>query len=192
MNTDPFVPVREVFTGATHFTEEQWSVVRDAFKVRRLDKKEYLLQPGSATDALYFVSSGCVRVFKLEEDKEITTQFGIRGSCVSDLPGYLAHQPATHYIQALEPTVILQIHRNTLNRLFDEVPPVERFFRIKFEKAHGDLQQRHLENISLTAKQRYDQFRQNYKEIEQRVPQYMIASYLGITREFLSFLRKTS
>jgi hypothetical protein len=71
------------------------------------------------------------------------------------------------------------------------VPPLERFFRIKFQNALTVMQERHLTSISQNAGERYEQFRMQYREIEQRVPQYMIASYLGITKEFLSYLRKT-
>ncbi len=188
---DIFSPVHKVLTDYAEFSENQLKQIRDAFKVNYLKKKEYLLQPGSNADSLYFVSSGCVRVFKNEFDREIIMQFGIKGSCVSDLKGYLGRKPSEQYIQAIEPSVVLQIHRNNLEKLFDEIPPLERFFRIKFQNAHSELQERHLVNLSMNAKERYEQFRMRFKDLEQRIPQYMVASYLGITKEFLSYIRRS-
>jgi CRP/FNR family transcriptional regulator, anaerobic regulatory protein len=190
MKLNPFEPLIDNITGIVNFTDDQLDTVKKAFKLKVLGKKEYLLRPGSVSNHLYFVSSGCLRVYSLEDTREIITQFGIKGWCVNDLSSYLTKKPATQFIQAVEPSVVLQIHRDSLETLYDEVPPIERFFRIKFQNAQTVLQQRQLNSISQTALERYEQFRTQYRDIEQRVPQYMVASYLGITKEFLSFLRK--
>ena len=190
MDLDYYAPVLKVLTDHTSFTIGQLSKIKESFKIVRLHKKEYLLQPGSKADSLYFVASGCVRVFKIESDREVIIQFGVKGSCVSDLQGYLGKRPSEQFIQAIEPSVVLQIHKHRLESLFDEIPPLERFFRIKFENAHSELQERHLVNLSRNARERYEQFRNKYKDLEQRIPQYMIASYLGITKEFLSYIRR--
>jgi CRP/FNR family transcriptional regulator, anaerobic regulatory protein len=190
MKLNPFEPLIDNITGIVNFTDNQLDTVKKAFKLKELSKKEYLLRPGSVSNHLYFVSSGCLRVYSLEDTREIITQFGIKGWCVNDLSSYLTKKPATQFIQAVEPSVVLQIHRDSLEKLYDEVPPIERFFRIKFQNAHTVLQKRQLNSISQTALERYEQFRTQYRDIEQRVPQYMVASYLGITKEFLSFLRK--
>jgi CRP-like cAMP-binding protein len=172
-------------------TEDQLDILISVFKIKRLRKRENLLRPGSISNHLNFVSSGCLRVYTLEGDREIISQFGIKGWCVNDMVSFLGKKPATQFIEAIEPSVILQVHRDSLEKLYGTVPPMERFFRLKFQDALAVLQQRHLKTISLTARERYEQFRNQYREIEQRVPQYMIASYLGITKEFLSYLRKT-
>lgn len=190
MELDLFAPLVHNITSVVTFTNEQLKAIKGAFEVRHLKKKEYLLCPGTVSNQLYFVSSGCLRVYTLNDSREIITQFGIKGWCVNDLISYVSKKPATQFIQAIEPSAILQIHRNSLQKLYNEVPAFERFIRIKFENAHAVLQERHLKSISLSAKERYDQFRSQYPDLEQRVPQYMIASYLGITKEFLSYLRK--
>ena len=192
MDTDYYAPVMKVLTDNTSFTEAQLSKIRDSFKMIRLRKKEYLLRPGTKADSLYFVASGCVRVFRIALDREVIIQFGVKGSCVSDLQAYLGKKASEQFIQAIEPSVVLQIHRQQLESLFDEIPPLERFFRIKFENAHSELQERHLANLSRNARERYEQFRDKFKDLEQRVPQYMIASYLGITKEFLSYIRRSN
>ncbi|WP_420386449.1 Crp/Fnr family transcriptional regulator [Roseivirga sp.] len=186
---DYYSPLIDRLTSATQFTEEQVESVREHFRVKRLVKREMLIAPGTVSNHLYFIASGCMRVFYQDAEKEITTQFGIEGWCINDLQSFLEQKPARQFIQAVEPTVVLQIHRDALQRLNDAVPPFERFMRLKFESAHQVLQERHLESILLSASERYELFRKKYREIEQRVPQYMVASYLGITKEFLSHLR---
>lgn len=190
MNTEVFQPLVSNVTAKVYLTDDQLSVLLSAFKIKQLRKKEILLRPGMVSNHLNFVSSGCLRVYTLEGDREIISQFGIKGWCVNDMASYLGNKPATQFIEAIETSVILQIHRNALEKLYEQVPPMERFFRMKFQDAFTVLQERHLKNISLSARERYAQFRDQYQEIEQRVPQYMIASYLGITKEFLSYLRK--
>jgi len=189
--SNPFDSLREDISANVNISEQQLDIVLNAFVEKRLAKKEYLLQPGRVSNHMRFISEGVLRVFSLEETTEVITQFGIEGWWVNDLYSYLTQKPATQYIQALQPSVVLQIHRDSLERLFDEVPSVERFYRIKFQKAYTALQERHLKNISQTAIERYNKFRQQYRDIEQKVPQYMVASYLGITKEFLSTLRKS-
>lgn len=190
--SDLFSPVQKVLTDYTDFSTEQLLRIRKAFKVNFLKKKEYLLQPGSKADSLYFVVEGCVRVYRLVSDREVIMQFGIKGTCVSDLQGYIGEKPSEQFIQAIEPSVVLQIHKDKLERLFYEIPPLERFFRIKFQNAHSELQERHHLNLSMGAKERYEEFRKRFKNLEQRVPQYMIASYLGMTKEFLSYIRRSN
>ncbi|MDC6363823.1 MULTISPECIES: Crp/Fnr family transcriptional regulator [Flavobacteriaceae] len=192
MDTDYYAPIMKVLTDNTNFTDEQLSKIKDSFKVVELHKKQFLLRPGSKADSLFFVADGCVRVFKIALDREVIIQFGVKGSCVSDLQAYLGKKASEQFIQAIEPSVVLQIRQKQLENLFDEIPPLERFFRIKFENAHSELQERHLTNLSRNARERYEQFRNKFKDLEQRVPQYMIASYLGMTKEFLSYIRRSN
>lgn len=163
----------------------------DSFQQTELGKKEFLLSPGQVSQHMRFIVNGCLRAFYMDESaKEHVVQFGIEGWWVNDLYSYLTQTPAKQFVQALEPSTVLQIHREALNRLYEEVPAMERFYRLKFEKAYVSLQDRTLNAMSKTAEERYLQFRSRYRGIEQRVPQYMVASYLGITPEFLSALRK--
>lgn len=165
--------------------------VLTAFQERRLERKEFLLSEGETSNHMRFVIEGSLRSYYLKEDgQEFISQFGIPGWWINDLYSYLTQKPAIYYIQAITPARVLQIHRDQLTQLYDEVPIIERFYRIKFERAYVALQERNLKGMSLTAKERYEQFREQYRDIEQSVPQYMIASYLGITPEFLSALRR--
>lgn len=172
-------------------TDAEAELIINCFKPKYLKKKEYLLQKGEVSHHMRFISEGCLRAYQLsEETAEYILQFGIEGWWINDLSSYLTQKPATQFIQALEPCKLYQIHRNVLDELFDQVPMLERFFRLKMQKAYVTLQDRTFKRMSQNAEERYHDFRQQYRELEQRVPQYMVASYLDITPEHLSALRK--
>lgn len=166
-------------------------LVLDAFHPRTLKKREILLFQGDTSTHMRFIAEGCLRSYYLDDDaKEHILQFGIEGWWVNDLYSYLTQTPARYFIQAIEASKVLQVHRDTLEDLFHQVPAMERFFRIKIQSAYVALQERTTKSMSESAEQRYFEFREKYRAIEQRVPQYMIASYLGITPEHLSTIRQ--
>lgn len=172
-------------------TNEEAVIVCNSFKERHLEKKEVLLFAGEISSHMQFIAKGCLRAYYMDEEaKEHIVQFGIEGWWVNDLYSYLTQTPAKQFVQALEKSTVQQIHRDTLNILYNKVPAIERFFRLKFEKAYVAFQERTIDALAKTAEERYLEFRTKYRDIEQRVPQYMVASYLGITPEFLSALRK--
>lgn len=172
-------------------TNEEAVIVRNSFKEQHLEKKEVLLFAGEISSHMQFIAEGCLRAYYMDEEaKEHIVQFGIEEWWVNDLYSYLTKTPSKQFVQALEKSTILQIQQDTLNKLYDEVPAIERFFRLKFEKAYVAFQYRTIDAMAKSAEERYLEFRTKYRDIEQRVPQYMIASYLGITPEFLSALRK--
>lgn len=188
---DPIDKLIQHFRESIVLTDHDANCVSECFNVVTLKKKEVLLYTGEVSLHMRFIKEGALRSYYMDEEaREHIIQFGIEGWWVNDLYSYLTRTPARHFIQALEHSVILQIHRDTLNQLYDQVPAIERFFRFKFEKAYVALQDRTLNTLSKTAEERYFEFRSKYRDIEQRVPQYMIASYLGMTPEFLSALRK--
>ena len=125
-----------------------------------------------------------------KEANERILQFGIAGWWVNDLYAYLSEKPSTYFIQAIADSVVLQIHRNSLNELFDKIPMMDRFYRIKTQNAYVALQERTIMVMSETAEERYTKFISQYRDMEQSIPQYMIASYLGVTPEHLSSIRK--
>ena len=172
-------------------TNDEEDIIIKSFKLKRLKKKEILLFAGDVSSHMRFISEGCLRSYYMDEEaREHIIQFGIENWWINDLYSYLTKSPAREFIQALENSVVLQIHRDTLNALFEQVPTMERFFRFKFEKAYVALQGRTISTMSKPAEERYLEFRSKYRDIEQSVPQYMIASYLGITPEHLSNIRK--
>ncbi len=172
-------------------SEKKADIIASAFAAKALDKKEMLLFKGDVSNHMRFIEKGCLRAYNIDDSgNEHILQFGIEGWWVNDLYSYITQEPAKGFIQALEPSSVLQIHRDSLNALFKTVPAMERFFRLKIQSAYVALQERTIHSMSKTVEQRYIDFRNKYRDIEQRVPQYMVASYLGITPEHLSSLRK--
>lgn len=172
-------------------SKKEEEVICHAFKPRHLKKKEILLQKGDPSNHMRFVSDGCVKVYSVDEaGQEHILQFGITGWWINDLYAFLTKTPASFFIQAIADSTVLQIHRDRLNQLYDEVPMMDRFFRIKTQNGYVALQERTIRTMSETAEQRYSEFISRYRDVEQHIPQYMIASYLGITPEHLSAIRK--
>ncbi len=159
--------------------------------VRELPKKGFLLKEGQLSRHMTFVAEGCLRRYSLDEaGRENVLELAIEEWWINDLYSYLTQTPSNYYIEALEPCILCQIHRARLEELYRKVPLLETFFRIKFQNAYVALQRRTNHLLSESAEARYKTFLATYRSIEQRVPQYMIASYLGITPEFLSKIRK--
>lgn len=172
-------------------SENEIHLVTEAFKPKKLSKKEILLFKGDQSNHMRFISDGCLRSYYInEEGQEYILQFGINNWWINDLYSYLTKTPAQYFIQALKPTTVLQIHRDELGKLFDAVPAMERFFRIKIEKAYVANLNRTVKSMSETAEIRYLNFIKKHRDLEQNVPQYMVASYLGISPEHLSTIRK--
>ena len=179
------------FRNSITLTDGEAEIVGGYFTIEELKKKEILLFLGVHSSHMRFILEGCLRSYYMDgEAKEHVIQFGIEDWWINDLYSYLTNTPAKQFIQAIENSKVLQIHKDKLNELYNSVPAIERFFRFKFEKAYVSLQERTINTMSKTAEERYIKFRSKYRDIEQRVPQYMVASYLGITPEFLSSLRK--
>ena len=174
----------------TSFTPTELQKIEEIITIKSITKKECLLLPGEISQHMRFIVQGCLRCYTLEEDStEHTLQLGVEGWWINDLYSYLTGEPAKMAIQAIEDTVVIQLHKNALEALFKDCPGISNFFRIKIQQAYITLQERLLDNMQLNAQTRYSKFIKNYRNIEQRVPQYIIASYLGVTPEFLSYLR---
>ncbi|MBI0397540.1 Crp/Fnr family transcriptional regulator [Cyclobacterium marinum] len=172
--------------------EEDVLLIQDAFKPIHLKKKQYLLQKGQSSNHMRFIAEGCLKLYRIDDSgKEHILQFGIKGWWVNDLYAYLTQKPATFFIQAISDCTVLQVHRNQLNKLYDNIHMMDRFFRIKTQNGYVALQERTINSMSQTADERYYEFISRYRNMEQKIPQYMIASYLGITPEHLSALRKS-
>lgn len=179
--------IREV----VDISETEFNNYLSKFEIKVLKKKQYLLEPENISKHMRYIVSGCVRVYTLDEQgNEKTLQIGIENWWVNDLYSYITEKPSTMFIQTLEETTIIQINKNNLEDIFKHSNAITNFFRIKIQNAYVSLQERTKQNMLSDAYARYQKFRTEYRDIEQRVPQYIIASYLDITPEFLSFLRK--
>ncbi|HKO80280.1 MAG TPA: Crp/Fnr family transcriptional regulator [Chitinophagaceae bacterium] len=172
-------------------TEEETTFFTSLLTYKEITKKTCLLAEGQACKNLSYVLSGALRSYCMnKEDKESTIMFAVSDWWVTDMYCYLNQKPAMTYIEAIEDSCILQLSKEHFDTLLNTVPKFERFFRILMQNAYTREQLRIIENLSLTAEERYDGFLSKYPQIVKQVTQKQIASYLGITPEFLSAIRK--
>jgi CRP-like cAMP-binding protein len=172
-------------------TKEEEQFILSKINNRKFQKSDFIVQNGDLCHFENFVLSGCVKTYFIDQDgQEIIVMLAIENWWTSDLGSFISREPAKLNVQCVEKTELAQIHYNDLQELYQKVPNLERFFRLIIQQAFVASQNRIVRNYSEPAKERYLQFREEYAAIEQRVPQYMVASYLGITKEFLSKIRK--
>jgi CRP-like cAMP-binding protein len=155
-----------------------------------VSKKDIILKQGDVCKHIYFVNDGALRAYYVDKhDKETTIMFGISDWWITDMYSFLNQQPALMNLEALESSEVLELSKVNLDKLYIDMPKFERFFRIIIQNAYVREQVRVIHNLSMTAEERYEVFLQKYPHIVQRVTQKQIASYLGITPEFLSTIR---
>lgn len=177
-------------SGIVSLTAEESSIILQYFRTRKYLKGQYVVQQGDICNCESFVVNGCLRTFYVDDEGvEHTVAFSIENWWAADLGSFLSRTPAFYNVQCLEAVELLQITHDDLEQLYQHVPKMERFFRIIIQRAYVASERRIVRNFSMDAKARFQAFREHYPQIEQRVPQYMIASYLGITKEFLSKIR---
>lgn len=168
-------------------TESQQELLADALKKRLVRRKQFLLQEGEQQEHAIFVLSGCLRSYSIDRNGfEHILQFAPSGWWIADMRSYLKQEPATLYIDAVEDSEVLLLPRTSLDRLLEQIPLLERFFRILAENALATYQHRLIEHLSLPAKDRYQQFCQTYPGLIEQLSQKLVASYIGVTPEFLS------
>ena len=156
-----------------------------------LKKREFLVTEGQVCKYNYFVEKGCLRMFYVNEKMtEITVQFALETWWLSDYFSFARQMPSEYSIQAVEKSFVIAIDYSEQDKLFAEVPQLERYFRIMMQRALAASQLRIKLIYQLSKEEMYRHFNASFPAFFQRVPQYMIASYLGITPEYLSELRK--
>ena len=154
-------------------------------------KNEFLLKEGQVCRSLYFVEKGCLRMFFInKKSAEQITQFAIENWWLSDYFSFIGKNPSDYYIQAVEKSEVVVIDSLMFDELLKEIPQLEKYFRILMQKAVAAAQHRSKLQYQMTKEEFYQHFVTSFPEFNQRVPQYMIASYLGLTPEYVSELRK--
>jgi CRP-like cAMP-binding protein len=158
---------------------------------KKVARKTILLSEGQTCKYLSYVHSGALRAYHIDKDgKESTIMFAVADWWVTDMYCFLNNKPAMMFIETIAESVIYQISKTNFDKLFSAVPKFERFFRILMQNAYTREQLRIIENLSLPAEERYNSFVKKYPHIAEAVTQKQIASYLGVTPEFLSAIRK--
>lgn len=166
-------------------------LIKSFFVVKRLRKRQYLMQFGETFRHLFFVEKGMLRAYlKGEKEEEHVIQFAPEGSWIPDSFHQLEDLEALYNMDALETSEILFIDREDFQSLLSELPKLEKYFRVAMQKRLHALHLRVINYLTHFAEDKYKMFMDVYPDIVQRVPQHMIASYLGIKPETLSRNRK--
>lgn len=153
-------------------------------------KKTLLLRAGEVCSFEAFVLKGCARVFFVNEaGKEVDVHFPVEDWWMSDLPSFTFQKPATLSIETLEACELLVISHADKEKLFSEVPKFERMFRLMVQRAYEEMMNRFISSVAQPADERYREFLRKYPTLPNRIPQQLIAAYLGISPEFLSKIR---
>jgi CRP/FNR family cyclic AMP-dependent transcriptional regulator len=172
-------------------TPEERALFHDVLEQRTVQRKQYLLRAGEICRYEYYVISGCLRSYYLDEKgNEVNIMFPVEDWWLGDMISFTNNTPSSLYIEALEDCTLWMINQENKELLFEKAPAFERMFRLMIQRSLAALQNRLYATIAKTAEQRYQEFMEKYPDIPQRIPQHYIASYLGITPEFLSKIRR--
>ena len=159
-------------------------------KEKTVTKGEVLIREGQTVKKTFFVTDGCLRSFCTDKSgKEHTLQFAIKEWWISDFTAIYNNEPATLTVESIKDSKVIEFNASKLNNIFSQFPEFEFFQRKNLENHVVSLHKRILNQLQLTARERYDLFVEQYNDIEQYTPNYHIASYLGITQQSLSRIR---
>ncbi|SHG86820.1 Crp/Fnr family transcriptional regulator [Flavobacterium defluvii] len=185
-----FDKIREYLSRTVRLTEKELKIFENSLELRMVPKKTILLSAGEICNFEAYINKGCIREYFIDGNGiELTLQFATEDWWVSDITSFEDQIPSDMYIEALEDCELLVLTRQAKENLINEVPQLERMFRLMIQRHLSKLQKRLFKTVSATAMDQYIEFVTRYPMISQRVSQQYIASYLGITPEFLSRLR---
>lgn len=173
------------------FNEVELQALEARISQKKVRRRQYLLQEGDVCRYYDFVVEGCLRMYRLDEKgTEHVLQFAVEDGWIGDIGSFHTEQPSRLFIDALEASTVLRISKQDLIYLYVHHPKFDRYFRVLVENAFVKMQGRVLQNISSTAEERYLSFLAHYPNLSNRIPQIQIASFIGVTPEFLSKIRK--
>ena len=179
------------FSNYTPLNRAEIEYLKSKLIEKKVKRRQFILQEGDVCKHISFVVSGCFKMYKVDDKGAAhNLQFSIENGWISDLGSFHSEKPSELYIEALEASTILQITRPDLILLYINFSKFDRIFRVLIENAFVSLQKRVLLNISSTAEERYLDFLKKYPNLFNRISNVQIASYIGVTPEFLSKIRK--
>ena len=181
----------EYFGKILPLQENEKEELRSRMKERNIRRRQFILQEDDVCKHYTYVVSGCFRMFSVDQKgSEHNIQFAAESDWISDIGSFFSEKPGKLFIEGMEPSLILQIEKKDLLFLYINYPKFDRNFRVIVENKFVELQNRVLQNISSTVEERYTAFLEQYPNLANRLPSTQIASYLGVTPEFLSKVRK--
>ena len=172
-------------------TEDQLSQWASHFSEKHVKKHDFLLSEGEISKHTFFTVHGCLRLYTIDnKGKEHIMQFAPENWWIGDIESSAKHSPSVYFIDALEDSDVLVIDTEEMNQLLKEIPQLALLFQRLMQNRQTATQKRIIFSMSASAEERYYDFLKTYRDLAQRIPQHMIASYLGITPESLSRIRK--
>lgn len=171
-------------------SSEEADTILKKFKKESYKSKTVLIRPGMDANFTYFVLKGVLRSYTIDANgTEHILNIATPNWWMADMYSYLGGKPAIMYVDVVDDCELLSITRHEVEALYEEIPRLERFFRILTENNLLSNQQRVLDKMSLTAEERYEKFIKKHPEVTQCLPQKYIASYIGVTPEFFSKMK---
>ena len=175
----------------TPLTKDEENTIASYLVEKQYKTKTLLLNAGEVCKSSYFVKSGVLRSFTINDNIiEHILHFACKGWWIGDMYSLISQKPGHLFIEVLEDAETIELSKENQEILYKEVPKLERFFRILTENSLVSHQERIMNNLSLTAEERFINFKNKYPKLLQKVPQKHIASYLGVTPEFYSKMKK--
>lgn len=183
-------PIIQYIQNVVQLNNKESDFFASHFEEVRLKKRQFFIQPSFPVDHVYYVVQGALRSYLISKDgRDHTISFAIDDWWITDYNSFFYRKPATLFAVALEDSFVLKLSHNDMSKLKKANHKFESFFATFAEKALAFHLRRITSNLTLSAEVRYHQFLEEYPEIVNKVPQYALASYLGMSAEFLSRLR---
>ena len=170
---------------------EEFEAIFQEFEELVFLKNDHVIRPNQTVDHKFFVLKGCLRSYFIDlTGIEHTVQFAIEDWWIGDYPAYFSGKQSTLYVECLEDCTLLRVKKESWDRLYKEIPKLETYSRIQLERGLASTHQKNIDRHTMSTKELYEQFVASFPQLEQRIKNYHIASYLGITPESLSRIRK--
>jgi CRP-like cAMP-binding protein len=186
-----FTQLHKTLVARISVTDAEFAIVKAFFKPKKIRKKKYLLQEGDVCSRLAFVEKGSLYSYSIDnKGVQHVIQFAFDGWWIADLYSYLTGEQSLYNIEALEDCELLVLDQDDEKELVRQFPRYEVYTKILYQNAYVALQRRLQATLGLTAEEKYSRLMESYASLAEKVPQHLIASYLGITPETLSRIRK--
>jgi len=183
---------RNYFESRFPLSDEEFAFAQTLFIPKELKKGDFILREGEIAKTGAFVAKGCLRSYSIDQKgKEHILQFAAEDWWISNMDSMMSQQPSTYFIDAIEDSEVLLIDRPSFQKMMEQVPSFANSFRVGMQKRNDSKDKRIISALSSTAEERYHQFLGSYPGLSQRIPQHMLASYLGVTPETVSRIRRS-
>lgn len=187
---EEFLPILNNVARYITLTDEEKVYYTSLLKIKKVKKKQYIVQPDFVCNHRTYIAKGALRSYLMDDNgQDHTVAIGIDDWWIADFASYIYREPATLFVEALEDSILIQISYEDEQELMTNIPQFAKFYLNLVQFGFANLQRRILSDISLNATERYENFLMKYPAMAARIPQYALASYLGVSHELLSKIR---